>query len=176
MLDIQPTDILNHICSFLFLEDVCRVFMLSKVLWMKRYIFTLKISLRTLRIRDHLLFIQTAPKEWLQRIHTLDLSCTIVEDVSALGNVHTLNLSWTNVKDVSALGNVHTLDLSYTHVKDVSALGKVHTLDLRFCENVEDISMLGNVHTLDVSALGKVHTLDLRDCHFSMSANWKVPF
>ena len=35
-------------------------------------------------------------------VHTLDLSCTKVVDVSALGNVHTLNLSCTEVTDVRA--------------------------------------------------------------------------
>jgi len=75
------------------------------------------------------------------KVHTLDLSCTEVVDVSALGNVHTLDLSSTNVEDVSALGNVHTLNLSYTNVVDISALGNVHTLNVSNT-NVEDISAL----------------------------------
>tara|TARA_R110001632_G_scaffold198590_1_gene320898 strand:+ start:49 stop:594 length:546 start_codon:yes stop_codon:yes gene_type:complete len=82
-----------------------------------------------------------------ENVHTLNLSYSYVTNVSMLGNVHTLDLSHTNVSDVSMLGNVHTLNLSYTNVKDVSMLGNVHTLDLRNT-NVVDISMLGNVQKL----------------------------
>ena len=44
--------------------------------------------------------------DYIRYLHTLNLGCTKVEDVSALGNVHTLNLNYTAVKDVSMLKNV----------------------------------------------------------------------
>jgi hypothetical protein len=87
---------------------------------------------------------------YFHRVHTLNLSFSQVQDVSALGKVHTLDLSGTQVQDVSVLRNVHTLDLSGTQVQDVSALGNVHTLNLSGTL-VQDVSALGNVHTLNLS-------------------------
>ena len=86
---------------------------------------------------------------WINVLWDVDLSYTLVTDVSALGNVHTLDLSGTQVIDVSALGKVHTLYLYGTQVTDVSALGNVHTLYLSGTQ-VTDVSALGNVHTLDL--------------------------
>ena len=72
----------------------------------------------------------------------LDLNCTKVKDVTALGNLsktlvsdalrkcnnlQRLELMNTRVADVIPLGNrtsLQMLDLSYTHVRDLSALGK----------------------------------------------------
>jgi len=42
------------------------------------------------------------------KFKNINLSCTNVIDVSALGKCHTLNLSCTNVSDLSQLGKCHT--------------------------------------------------------------------
>jgi hypothetical protein len=117
-------------------------------------------------------------------IHTLNLSNTIVSNVSMLGYVYDLDLNTTPVFDVRALGKVHTLNLCNTQVTDVSMLGKVHTLCLANTQ-ITDVSMLGKVHTLDlcntkvtdVSMLGKVHTLNIACTNVadvSMLGNVKV--
>ena len=111
----------------------------------------------------------------LSRVHILDLSCCYnISDVSMLGNVYDLELSWCKISDVSNLGNVHKLKLSgCTSITDVSNLGNVHDLNLSFCY-ISDVSNLGNVNILklrwckniqDVSKLGRVHDLNLSYCN-----------
>lgn len=110
----------------------------------------------------------------LGRLIKLDLSNTVVADVSMLGSVRFLYLSGCrNIVDVSNLGGVEHLDLSRTLVKDVSALGHVKKLSLEDCANVEDVYSLRYVEDLnlnycpkirDVSALGSVKTLSLYGC------------
>lgn len=102
------------------------------------------------------------------RVRVLRLCRTKVTDVSALGSLWKLDLSQTLVTNVDALGNIHDLCLRSTDVRDVSKLGKVYKLDLSATEII-DVSALGNVHDLnisntniiDVSALGKVHKLNI---------------
>lgn len=90
----------------------------------------------------------------------LNLSFTLVSDVSMLGNVNNLNLSYCkNVIDVSALSGVKVLDLTCcTRVRDVSTLGNLHTLKIK-CTRVRDVSMLGNVKFLNI----KCTDVDLSD-------------
>jgi hypothetical protein len=108
----------------------------------------------------------------IRYINDLDLSGTLISNVSMLGGVKILNLSRCNrVSDVSALGRVHALNLTHTSVLDVSALGRVNTLKLS-TTHVENVSALGGVYSLnlsdtlvrDVSALGRVHILNLESC------------
>ena len=94
----------------------------------RKYSFK-NICIKYQEIIDYLT-IENMKQLKLDKMRTLNLTNTLVTDVSALGKVHTLDLSRTQVINVSALGNVHTLNLRETGVTDVSALGNVHTLNL----------------------------------------------
>jgi hypothetical protein len=124
-----------------------------------------------------------------QYLHTLNLGCTVVCDVSLLPSylsLHTLNLYGTEVKDVSPLAScksLHTLDLRETPIRAVTALAScqsLHTLNLKDTKvrNVSALASCQSLHTLnlckthvrDVSALGgcqSLHTLDLSDTNVS---------
>jgi hypothetical protein len=109
----------------------------------------------------------------LGSVYDLDLSGTLISDVSALHNVSILKLNYcSNLTDVSALSeNNEELYLDFTGVKDVSMLGGARTLSLSHTD-VTDVSALLNVDNLcldctlvvDVSMLGNVRVLRLRGC------------
>lgn len=116
----------------------------------------------------------------LDRVHTLSLMGCWQLDLAGipyLANMHTLDLSFTRVNDVSALGGVHTLRLNNCrNIVDVSALRFVHDLDLSNCTGVTDASMLDQVTLLNlanctglipgtfIQHLGGVSRLDLSGC------------
>lgn len=124
----------------------------------------------------------------LHNVHSLDLSCQDIRDVSGLGGVYNLDISYCNrVKDISMLGGVHTLNifdcpyiedismldsvyklkvLSYPMIYDVSALGNLHTINLSGGYNIKDVSTLGNVHNLNLS-----FCIALTDAYICMLAN-----
>lgn len=115
---------------------------------------------------------------------TLDLSITLVTDVSSLSRsdtLYSLNLSDTKVIDVNVLSKIKTLQilildncrsiinvndlgkltclrLSATNVKDIFMLGNVNTLDLSYCSNIHDVSCLKNVKKLILTGNGKLDT------------------
>jgi Leucine Rich repeat len=109
----------------------------------------------------------------LGSVYDLDLSGTLISDVSALHNVSILKLNYcSNLTDVSALSeNNEELYLDFTGGKDVSMLGGARTLSLSHTD-VTDVSALLNVDNLcldctlvvDVSMLGNVRVLRLRGC------------
>ena len=110
----------------------------------------------------------------LKNLHTLKLNrCSLIKDVSMLGNVKHLDLSYTNVEDVSMLGNIDTLILYHTKVKDVSKLLNVKYLDISYCD-IEDVSSLyktkcikmSAINTKDVSMLTQVEYLNISWCIF----------
>jgi hypothetical protein len=77
--------------------------------------------------------------------------CRGLTTFSALKNSLEIDLTDTLVDDVSCLGHVKKLVLSRCYeLRDVSALRIVQYLDLSFCRNVDNVSMLGNV----ISCLG----------------------
>jgi hypothetical protein len=64
-------------------------------------------------------------------------------NADALAGVHSVDLSCTGLRDVRALGGVSILRLHRCNeVRDVGALGRVTTLDLSWCEGVSDVSAL----------------------------------
>jgi hypothetical protein len=147
--------------------------------WKENFNFRLNISRSTQIINNISL---------LSNIYMLDLSFTIIKDVSMLCNIHTLYLNGCNkITNISISNNdqdqkycnktkwnCHILSLCRCeNLMDISALGGVHTLYLECCNKITDVSMLGNVHTLylnncngitDVSMLDNVYELDLSYC------------
>ena len=82
----------------------------------RRYICTIPKSICVKLLADNTFNSQISQ---FSSIGTLDLSSTLIIDLSALGNCHTLNLFDTKVSDVSALGKCHTLDLRCTNVSEI---------------------------------------------------------
>ena len=82
------------------------------------------------------------------------VECQEFTDVSILGKLHILDLSETLIDDVRALSRVHTLYLiNCPNISDVSSLVNVRNLYLRDSDEINDVSMLGNLEELDIRGL-----------------------
>ena len=120
------------ICKYLAFRDFVRLyFMTSKKI--RKLIYAKRSYLKDV-IKEVVVYGSINIQQRPSLLHFLaNLNCKGTDKYQNLlkeGKVHTLNLSYTVVTDVSALGNVHTLYLRNTKVVDVSMLGKVHILDL----------------------------------------------
>jgi hypothetical protein len=98
----------------------------------------------------------------------LDLSCTLITDISSLSindSLYSLNISDTKVKNVNILSNIKTLKILILNncrsIININELGKLHTIKLR-STNIkdDDILNLGNVHTLDISYCSNINDVN----------------
>ena len=105
--------------------------------------------IRTLALRGCKSIADVAALGACPRLEHLDLTATLVADVSALGGIHTLTLAHCgNVRDASALGGVRVLDLSYTSVRTVGRLGGCRVLNLKGAARVTDTAALTGIEQL----------------------------
>jgi len=111
--------------------------------------------------------------EVFSNIYELKLGYTLLpSDLRSLSNIHTLDISCTNVKDVSCLKNVYDLNLYCCRfVTDISNLSNVKVLNIRGCSNIKSIVGLKAITKLNLS-YRQTELIGIRDLNNDVIIKW----
>jgi hypothetical protein len=95
----------------------------------------------------------------LSNVKYLVLSdCTSLKIISCLKTVLELDISFTLINDVSSLRRINKLCLrDCSEMNDISSLNHLQWLSLANCEGVKDISSLDSVDYLDITDMSNLH-------------------